>query len=86
MSHWLLLKKAGQKGFPMAERIMKHATNETWMSQDYFLKPNKELVKEKKSFRGGEQSKKRMAITVFVAADVSKPCDPVVVLRRQLLR
>ena len=50
------------------------------------MKPNKELVKEKKSFRGGEQSKKRMAITVFVAADVSKPCDPVVVLRRQLLR
>ena len=35
-------------------------------------------VEKKKSSRGGKQSK-RMSRAVFVAADGSKPCNPVVI-------
>ena len=47
---------------------------------------NKGLVEKKKSSRGGKQSKKRVTIAVFVAADGSKPCNPVVIYRSELSR
>ena len=47
---------------------------------------NKGLVEKKKSSRGGKQSKKRVTIAVFVAADGSKPCNPVVICRSELSR
>ena len=48
--------------------------------------PDKGLVKKKKSSKGGKKSKKRMNVAVFVAADGSKPCDPVVIWRSKVPR
>ena len=46
----------------------------------------KGLVEKNKSSRGGKQSKKRMTIAVFVAADSSKPCNPLAIWQNQLPR
>ena len=46
--------------------------------------PDKGLVQKKKSSKGGKKSKKRMTVAVFVAADGSKPCDPVVIWRSKV--
>ena len=44
------------------------------------------MVQKKKSSKGGKKSKKRMTVAVFVAADGSKPCDPVVIWRSKVPR
>lgn len=43
--------------------------------------PNKGLVQKGKKGRGGKQSKKRCTVALFVAADGSKVCDPIVIWR-----
>ena len=48
--------------------------------------PDKRLVQKKKSAKGGKKSKKRMIVAVFVVADGSKPCDPVVIWRSKVPR
>ena len=48
-----------------------------WTRTFFETLPNKRLVKKNKSLRGGKQCKKRRPIANFVAADSSKPCNPV---------
>ena len=43
--------------------------------------PQKGLVEKGKKGRGGKQSKKRCTVALFVAANGSKVCDPIVVWR-----
>ena len=43
--------------------------------------PQKGLVEKRKKGRGGKQSKKRRTVALFVAANGSKVCDPIVVWR-----
>ena len=47
---------------------------------------NKGRVQKNKSSRGGKQRKKRMTVVVFVAANGSKPCNPVTILRSKFPR
>ena len=46
----------------------------------------KGLVEKNKSSRGGKQSKKRMTVAVFVAADSSESCNPLAIWQSQLPR
>ena len=41
--------------------------------------PIKGLVEKNESWRGGKESKMRLTIAVFEAADGSKPCNPIVI-------
>ena len=48
--------------------------------------PQKGLVEKGKKGRGGKQSKKRCTVALFVAANGSKVCDPILVWRSKIPR
>ena len=53
---------------------------------NYLLKfcARKDWSRRRKPLRAGKQIKKCMTVAIFVAADGSKPCNPVVILQKQL--
>ena len=57
--------------------------NELWLF--FKILPQKGLVEKGKKGRGGKQNKKRCTIALFVAANVSKVCDPIVAWRTKKL-
>lgn len=55
---------------------------------NYLLKlcARKDWSRRRKPLRAGKQIKKCMTLAIFVAADGSKPCNPVVIYRSELSR